>query len=364
MSRAVSTPGPLSGILATIAGKTVGLVGGRAAGILLLDGHGRLRFAGHYGLSDEYRAIFAGSQEGMPATEAVHSGHAIVIADTEADPRFRPWLEVARRWGYRSVVAVPLSLGAGPIGVLTVYRSEPGPWSTGTLSFLDLIGAHAASAVRTAELIDDQKHRLAAYSRAVRGLREQTENHVAQFQSLLETLESDNPRSISRVISDFESEHHEMYAAVTALIKSPVVASVLIGEASIASQNNIDFRLDRRSRLERLPARLGEIETVSVISNLLDNAASAVARAPIKRRRVTLLVRQNSERTVFRVRDWGAGLGDISDAQLLEHGFTTKDGHVGAGLGLVAQLAEAAGGRVKVERPVVGAIFTVDVPND
>jgi two-component sensor histidine kinase len=364
MSRAVSTPGPLSSILAMIAARAVELVGGRAADILLLDRHSRLRFAGQYGLSDEYRAIFNGSQEGLPGTEAVHSGHPVVIADTEADPRFQPWLEVARRWGYRSVAAAPLTLGGNPIGVLTVYRSEPGSWSTNTLRFLDLIGAHAASAVRTAQFIDDQKHRLTAYSRAVRALREQTDNHVAQYRSLLETLESDNPRSIACVVSDFASEHHELYAAVAARIKSPVVASVLLGEASIASSQNIEFRLDRRSRLERLPARLGEIETVSVISNLLDNASCAVARAPTKRRRVSLLIRQDSSRTVFRVRDWGVGLGDIPAAQLLEHGFTTKDGHAGAGLGLVTQLAEAAGGRVTVERPTVGAIFTVEVPND
>jgi sensor histidine kinase regulating citrate/malate metabolism len=85
---------------------------------------------------------------------------------------------------------------------------------------------------------------------------------------------------------------------------------------------------------------------------------------PSKRRRVTLSIRQDSERTIFRVRDWGAGFGDVSDAEALQYGFTTKDGHAGAGLGLVAQLAAAAGGRLSVGRPAVGAIFTVDVPND
>ena len=364
MSRAVSSPEPLSSILATIAAKAAELIGGRAAGILLLDGHGSLRFAGHHGLSAEYRERVARIRDELPVAETFRSGHAVVISDTESDPRFKPWLAIARRSGYRSLVAVPLSLGGSPIGVLTVYRGQPGDWSASALSFVELIGAHAASAVRTAELIDEQKHRLAAYSRAVRGLREQTANHVAQLQTLLETLETGNSSSVSRIVSEFKSEHEDMYAAIAERIHCRVLASVLLGEASIASQRDIQLRLDHRSRLDSLPRRLDEIETVSIVSNLLDNAFYAVARVSSKRRRVTLLIHQDSEHTIFSVRDWGVGLGNTSDAQLLEHGFTTKDGHAGAGLGLVAQVAEAAGGRVAIRRPAVGATFTVTVPND
>jgi signal transduction histidine kinase len=363
MSRAVSTPAPLSSILSTIAGKAAAVMEARAASILLLGGRGRLRFAGSYGLSAGYREHFAKDQNAMPVAQAYRRERPVVIADTETDPRFSAWREAARGEGYRALIALPLSLGEAPIGALAVYRERPGSWSTDDFDFLALVGAHVASAVRTAQLLDGQRRRLAAHSRAVLGLRQQTRNHVDRLESLSATLAQGDARGAAQLVADVEGEHYEAYTAIAERIHNRVLASLLLGEASIARRRGVAFRLDRRSRLDRLPEHLGEIEAVSVVSNLLENAFDAVAGQPARRRKVVLLIKRDAERTSFRVRDWGSGLQELPDERVLRHGFTTKADHSGVGLALVAQLADAAGGCLQIERPPVGAAFRVVVPN-
>jgi signal transduction histidine kinase len=362
MSRAVAAPGSLAETLSIVSAAAADLLDSYAAVILLRDGHNRLRFAGGYGLSPGYAKYFAADQENMPVIEALRLERPVVIADTEAEERFAPWRHIARAEGFRALMALPMTLGANTIGTLAVYRRTEGTWSTQELDFLRLASGHVASAVRTAELIDEQKRQLEAHSRVVRGLREQRQTHVERLTSLRTSLDDDE--GLRQLLKEFEAELTEAYSAVASRIQSRVVASMLLGEASIARRKGVHFRLDRRSRLLRLPERLGEVETVSIVSNLLENAFDAVADLPTRRRRASLFIRSDADRAVFRVRDWGVGIADLDDESLLQHGFTTKNGHSGVGLAIVADLVEAAGGALEIERPEVGAAFKVVIPSE
>jgi signal transduction histidine kinase len=363
MSRAAVTPAPLPKVLATIASHAAGLVAAQFASVLLLDGHGQLRFVAGHGLSAEYGQVFTRAEDGMPVVIAMRTRRAVVIADVEVDPLMAKWRHVSRREGYRSAIALPLVVNDAVIGGLVVYRRRAGTWSVDDRDRLDLIAGHVASAVRTAQLLDDQKYRLTALGWVVRGLREQTQAHVRRLQRLLELLEDQESTRARRFIADLESEHHESNAAVHEHVENRILAGLLLAETSIAHQKGIRLTIDRRSRLGRLPSRLGEAEAISVVGNLLDNAFDAVAGLPRTRRRVTLLLRDEGARTVVRVRDWGIGLQGRDGADLVEHGFTTKPNHSGAGLGLVSRIADAAGGTLTIEQPNVGATFEVAVPN-
>lgn len=362
MSRAVASPAPLASTLSIVAAAAAELLDSQAAVILLRDGRDRLRFAGGYGLSHDYRKYFAEDQEDMPVIEALRMERPVRIADTEADPRFIPWRHVSRAEGFKAMMALPMTLGSTTIGTLSVYRSNPGTWSTEELDFLRLASGYVASAVRTAQLIDEQKHQIQAHSRVVRGLREQRETHVDRLISLRRSLEKEDEVGLRQQLVEFEEELTEAYSAVAARIENRVVASMLLGEASIARQHGVQFRLDRRSRLTKLPERLGNVETVSIISNLLENAFDAVAGLPARRRRTSLLIRSDERQAIFRIRDWGVGVEGIADDCLLKYGFTTKDGHSGAGLAIVADLVETAGGKLTIDRLETGAAFQVQVP--
>lgn len=364
MSRAVAAPATLDRTMATIAREAAELVAAQFASALLLDGHQRLRFAAGYGLSAEYGQVFTRAEDGMPIVIAIKTRRPVIITDVEVEPLMAKWRHVARREGYRSAVALPLIVGDAVIGGLVVYRRRAGPWSADDRDRLDLIASHAAAAVRTAQLLDEQKYRLTALGWVVRGLREQTHANIRRLQRVLEMLEDGDVEGARRFIDDLQTAHHASNTAVHEHIGNRILAGLLLGQTSIAHQRGISLTIDRRSRLERLPRRLGEAEAVSIVGNLLDNAFDAVSGLPRSRRRVTLLMRDEGDRTRFRVRDWGVGLQDCAPEQLIRHGFTTKHDHSGAGLGVVSQIAEAAGGTLRVAGARPGATFEVEVPNE
>jgi GAF domain-containing protein len=362
ITRAVAMSAPLPSTLSMIARLAAERVDAEFASILLLDGPERLRFAAGHGFTDGYRGAFRTPKQPMPSWTSLARRCPIAVPDTESHPLFAPWRDAARREGYRAMLVVPLVLGDEAIGTLDVYRVTPGEWGPHAVGCLELLAAHVAAAVRTAELIDEQKHRVAALSRVVRGLRDQRQTHVVQLQTMSALLDRSDLDGMQRLVSVLEAEHHDTFAAISERVRNRILAGTLIAEMSIAAERGVRLRIDRRSRLDAIPARLSEPEVVSIISNLLDNAFDAVAPVGPGRRRVTLLLRHGETDTLVRARDWGVGLTEAQE-RLLAPGFTTKPGHTGTGLALVAQIARGAGGSVQIEPRSVGAAVTVVVPN-
>ena len=61
-----------------------------------------------------------------PAGLAVRSNQITIVADTEVDPGFIVWQDLAKKYGIRSAIACPIADGAGhPFGVLVVYSAVP-----------------------------------------------------------------------------------------------------------------------------------------------------------------------------------------------------------------------------------------------
>ncbi|MGW2227992.1 GAF and ANTAR domain-containing protein [Streptomyces formicae] len=77
-----------------------------------------------------------------PTLEAARHGHTVTEPDLPAaDPaRWPLFLPAAARSPLRAVIATSLRLGAATIGVLTGYRTTPGPLTTTQLRDLDRLG--------------------------------------------------------------------------------------------------------------------------------------------------------------------------------------------------------------------------------
>ena len=97
-----------------------------AAGIMLADADGRLRWAS---ASDPLAQALEDNQETFaagPCLQAFASGQPAVICDATLEPR---WGEITLAFvelQIRSGLSVPVQLGGGPIGTLDVYAAAPG----------------------------------------------------------------------------------------------------------------------------------------------------------------------------------------------------------------------------------------------
>ena len=121
-----------------------------AAGIMLADADGRLRWAS---ASDPLAQTLEDHQETFaagPCLQAFASGQSAVMHDATLEPR---WGEITLAFvelQVRSGLSVPVQLGGGPIGTLDVYAAAPGGWDATEVSALQTYAGLVATLLGTA----------------------------------------------------------------------------------------------------------------------------------------------------------------------------------------------------------------------
>jgi len=121
-----------------------------AAGIMLADADGRLRWAS---ASDPLGQVLEDNQETYaagPCRQAFVSGRPAVIDDATLEPRWGEITLALVELQIRSALSVPVQLGGGPIGTLDVYATAPGGWDATEVSALQTYAGLVATLLGTA----------------------------------------------------------------------------------------------------------------------------------------------------------------------------------------------------------------------
>jgi signal transduction histidine kinase len=365
VSRAVHEGGDLRMTLDAIAEAATRVVGAASASVLMLDTPKRFRLAGSYQLTPEYEGFLSSRfiVEGRgQAGWALQAGHTVTIDDIETHPfttrsYAAAWRRFARIQGYRAMAAMPLTFRDETLGVLNVYRARVGDWPERQIDLLTAFAQHAAGAIATAQLLDTRARHVAALTRVVGALREQTHEYANRIHAVNGLLALGEYSAASQFVDELTSAHHRTFSSTVARIGDPLIAALVLSEMSIANQRGIGLRLDAASSLSALPSRLSAAEAVTVVGNLLDNALDAVDRMPHERRRVELRFDERDAELVIGVRDYGSGLPVTAMERLFTRGFTSKTEHAGVGLTLAAAAVIAARGTIEVQRHTEGTTF-------
>ena len=187
-------------------------------------------------------------------------------------------------------------------------------------------------------------------------------NRLHTIAGLIELGESEEAVRFVHRVSSSRSEFSE---AVTAAVRDPSVAALLIAKASQAAEVGVDLRIAPESAL---PAMDDELSTdvATVVGNLVDNAMEAAAEAPERWVEVTLGLIDGEVDVV--VRDSGPGVPAGMEREIFRRGISTKggvagDGHRerGIGLSLVHLVCTRRGGEVTATS-VGGSSFTATIP--
>jgi signal transduction histidine kinase len=90
---------------------------------------------------------------GQAASRAILEGRVVTIEDTHADPDYE--LKDTARWGYRSVLGVPLMRHGRPIGAIAVGGREPGQFPERLVALLRTFADQAVIAIENVRLFKE-----------------------------------------------------------------------------------------------------------------------------------------------------------------------------------------------------------------
>ena len=97
-----------------------------------------------------------------PAGVAVRTNQITIVADTDIDPGFIVWHDLAKKYGIRSAIACPIADGADhPFGVLVVYSAVPNAFGTEEAKLFESLAHELSFGLRAIERqhqLDDQIH--------------------------------------------------------------------------------------------------------------------------------------------------------------------------------------------------------------
>lgn len=97
-----------------------------------------------------------------PAGLAVRTNRITIVADTDTDPNFMVWQDLAKKYGIRSAIACPIADGAGhPFGVLVVYSAIPNAFGPEEAKLFESLAHELSFGLRAIERqhqLDDQIH--------------------------------------------------------------------------------------------------------------------------------------------------------------------------------------------------------------
>lgn len=262
------------------------------------------------------------------------------------------------------------SRGVPSAGMLTVGPAKDQLTELAT-TLNDLIRRLRASAERERQMVSDASHELRTPLAVLRGQLELAELDAGDADALLDDLRSSHATTIrlgqlannllelSRIEAGPTSGSIDWRTLVDELTDAIDRARLLVSSDDEAGAISVDFeydpkrRPDPRSRVSLSPTDFGRI-----LDNLLGNAITAIRTtlAPGDDATVSAELLADGDWAVLTVRDSGPGMPEAFIPVALDR-FTRADGARttqsggggGLGLAIVAALAGAAGGDVKLE---------------
>jgi GAF domain-containing protein len=136
------------------------LFGADAAGLMLVDAEGQLRWAS---ATDQRAQSVEDGQERLaqgPCAVAFSQRLPVAIGDIRGDPDWGEFTQVLLAEGVRAALSVPVELDGGVIGTLDLYAGRPRAWDPGEVAALQVYAGLVASLL-SAAAIAQVKGRLA-----------------------------------------------------------------------------------------------------------------------------------------------------------------------------------------------------------
>lgn len=370
------------------------LLGADRCAILLGDDSGELLFA--YLSGPPIRGLEVGrtvdlARFGSRALlSSLRERQSMVIENTDTDPRANP--DLARQWGLKSVIIVPLLARNRLEGILFAARQKPSTWATEQVDLAGTLAEYAALAIENARLYREaqealmrtqqaqvkmmQAERLATVGTLASSLAHEVRNPLNSINLQLTLLsrrvakaEAPLREGLAELVDTARREITRLDDLVNEFLSLSRIDRLSLEEASLvevaSDVSSLMGPLAREKGLsvvEKLPASMPRMlldreKLKQVLINLLRNAIEAMPEQGT----VTIEGGVEEGAQVLRVIDTGPGIDPGLD--VFSFFTTTKQGGTGLGLPLARGIVEAHGGTLTYDcGPDRGTTFTISLP--
>jgi two-component system, CitB family, cit operon sensor histidine kinase CitA len=199
------------------------------------------------------------------------------------------------------------------------------------------------------------------YAENLRVIRHEHLNWMSTISGLLHAKAYDEA---TRLIQSQSEIQQQVLDYISGTFGNYHLCGLLIGKFYRARELGIELEFDSGCELDELPACLSDVEWMSIIGNLLDNAFEAVLAAAPADGKVVLFLSDAGEELIIEVADNGTGVAPGMRDHLFERGVSSRGNpERGIGLYLVKSYVQRAAGTITVEDNLPGgAIISVFVP--
>src|SRR6516165_8320442 len=382
----------LQAVLKTLVESVGQLCGAYDSAIWRPDG-ARLLLVAHHG---PIRAETLPLIRGTVAGRTVLDGRAFHIADLQTeDAEFPESGKNSRRWGFRSILCVPLMREGVAIGAIALRRREVQLFTDQQVGLLQTFADQAVIAIENARLFDEiqdksrqletaskhksqfvanMSHELRTPLNAIIGLTDMLVSNAARFgtEKALEPLRRVQNAGthllglINQVLDLSKIEAGKLELDLESVSISPLIDNVIETARPLAERNKNILAVECPPDLP--PIEADAMRLRQIILNLLSNACKFTEAGNIKLQ-VTAALHEGRQFAEIAVIDTGIGMTAEQTSHLFEE-FTQADsstarqyGGTGLGLAITRRLCQMMGGDVTAaSEPGKGSTFTVRLP--
>ncbi|WP_392563883.1 sensor histidine kinase [Orbus wheelerorum] len=216
-------------------------------------------------------------------------------------------------------------------------------------------------------LLSKRLSQVQQYADNLRALRHEHQNWLATLLGLIYMQRYDDAKEF---ITRQSTNNQQQLDFITDKIKVPTIAGLLIGKFTKANEMGLELQFDPMCQLNQIPGKLIEIEFMSIIANLLDNAFTAslaqYQKSAVKEKKIVYLYLSDAtDEYVIEVSDEGTQIDEAVKSSIFKLGVTTKTKGDGVGLYLVKTYTEKANGYIEVNNNLPqGTIFSIFIPKE
>lgn len=190
-------------------------------------------------------------------------------------------------------------------------------------------------------------------------LRAQNHEFMNKLHTISGLIQLEEYDEALQFIADVAKVRNNVSNILTKNIKDASLSALLLSKYNKAEESRVKLKIDKDSKLTKLPEYMTSEEIVSLVGNLIENSLDAVKNDGTGE--VYIKIVEKEGMLYITIKDNGPGIPKEHWDKIYEQGFSTKEGQRGHGMYIVKKIIDECNGIIefKVDK---GAFWNITIP--